>query len=327
MTNETYPDPVVGILAVGALMAGLLRRHQTGEGALIDLSQREVTVALLGESLVDYSLTGRVASPTGNRHPLLAPQGVYPCQGDDLWVAICVGSDDEWRGLCRAIGQPDLVQDPRFETILARQANQTELDQLIAAWTKQGDHYRAMHILQAHGVPAGAVLQGSETLADPHLEARGFWDVVSHPEAGTYRQVSTPWRLSRDPRRLTLPAPGLGEHEQGRMGALDGQRVELVAGNVIVLPDKRDWRACEQPLDDGDRLRQPRHPGACRIEAQPCLGVFGLHVPGAQAELEPAIGQEVDRRGFTCHQHGVAQVVVEHIGANPEACRCLGSAN
>ncbi|MGH8055966.1 MAG: CaiB/BaiF CoA transferase family protein, partial [Candidatus Entotheonellia bacterium] len=222
MTNETYPDPVVGILAVGALMAGLLRRHQTGEGALIDLSQREVTVALLGESLVDYSLTGRVASPTGNRHPLLAPQGVYPCQGDDLWVAISVGSDDEWRGLCRAIGQPDLAQDPRFETILARQANQTELDQLIAAWTKQWDHYRAMHILQAHGVPAGAVLQGGETLADPHLEAREFWDVVSHPEAGMYRQVSTPWRLCSDPRRSTLPAPGLGEHNGYVLGELLG---------------------------------------------------------------------------------------------------------
>jgi len=229
MTNETYPDPVVGILAVGALMAGLLRRRQTGKGTLIDLSQREVTVALLGESLVDYSLTGRVASPIGNTHPLLAPQGVYPCQGDDLWVAISVGSDEEWRGLCRAIDQPDLAQDPRFETILARQANRTALDQLIAAWTKQQDHYHAMHLLQAHGVPAGAVLQAGETLADPHLEARGFWDVVSHPEAGPYRQVSTPWRLSSDPRRSTLPAPGLGEHNGYVLGTLLGLSEEEIA--------------------------------------------------------------------------------------------------
>ncbi len=60
MTNETYPDPVVGMLAVGALMAALRRRRKT----------------------VDYALTGRVAQPLGNRHPLRVPQGVYPCQGE-----------------------------------------------------------------------------------------------------------------------------------------------------------------------------------------------------------------------------------------------------
>ena len=64
----------------------------------------------------------------------------------------------------------------------------------------------------AYSVPAGAVVKGGETLVDPHLTARGFWDVVNHPEAGTYTQVSTPWRLSKSPRPPTIPSPSLGEH-------------------------------------------------------------------------------------------------------------------
>src|SRR5262245_15950901 len=137
MTNETYPDPVVGILAVGALMAALRQRRRTGTGTLIDLSQREITATLLGESLVDYSLTGRVARPLGNRHALRVPQGVYPCQGTDMWLAISVGSDAEWHGLCQAIGQPALAQEARFATCLARRNNQEALDQILMAWTQE----------------------------------------------------------------------------------------------------------------------------------------------------------------------------------------------
>jgi benzylsuccinate CoA-transferase BbsF subunit len=237
MTNETFPDPVVGILAVGALMAALRRRRQTGQGTLVDLSQREVTIAMLGEYVLDYSVTGRVPGPMGNRHPHMVPQGVYPCQGDDMWVAIAVGSDEEWRGLCRAIGQPDLAHDPRFATVLARRNYQAELDRLLAAWTQERDHYQAMHLLQAHGVPAGAVLKGGETLVDPHLAARGFWDVVNHPEAGTYTQVSTPWRLSKSPRRPTTPSPSLGEHNRDVLGdllGLSGQEIAALEAQGII---------------------------------------------------------------------------------------------
>jgi crotonobetainyl-CoA:carnitine CoA-transferase CaiB-like acyl-CoA transferase len=253
MTNETYPDPVVGLLAVGALLAALRRRRQTGKGTFIDLSQREVTVAMLGEYVVDYSLTGRVPAPMGNRHPQRAPQGVYPCQGDDMWVAVSVGSEAEWQGLCRAIGQPHLAQDPRFATVLARRTHQAELDQLLASWTQEREHYQAMHLLQAHGVPAGAVLKGGEILVDPHLEARGFWDVVTHPEAGPYKQVSTPWHLSKSPRRSTLPAPSLGKHNRYVLGDLLGlseqEMTDLEAQGII---GTRPLDAVAEPPSDPD---------------------------------------------------------------------------
>lgn len=237
MTNETYPDPVVGILAVGALMAALRRRRQTGEGSFVDLSQREVTVTLLGEAVVDCSRSRRVAAPIGNGHPLMVPHGVYPCQVDDTWVALAVASDDEWRGLCRAIGQPELTEDARFATLPMRWRNHSALDEILSAWTRAHDHYQAMHILQAHGVAAGAVLTAGEVIADPHLEARAFWDTVNHPEVGTYRQVTTPWKLSKHPRRASSPAPGLGEHNGyvlGQLLGLSSQEIaELEAQGII----------------------------------------------------------------------------------------------
>ena len=237
MTNETYPDPVVGILAIGALMAALRRRRQTGTGTFIDLSQREVAVTLLGEAVVDHSRSGRVATPLGNRHPFMAPHGVYPCQGDDLWVAIAVGSDAEWRGLCQAIGQPALADDARFTTVSGRWQHQPALDDILSAWTRGRDHYEAMHILQGHGVPAGAVITPAEILVEPQLEARGFWDAVDHPEVGPYRQVSTPWKLSRSPRRATSPAPGLGEHNGyvlGELLGLSAQEIALLEAKGII---------------------------------------------------------------------------------------------
>jgi crotonobetainyl-CoA:carnitine CoA-transferase CaiB-like acyl-CoA transferase len=79
-----------------------------------------------------------------------------------------------------------------------------------------------MHLLQTHGVAAGAVLKGGEIIVDPQLEARGFWDVVEHPEAGTYKQVTTPWQLSKSPRRTASPAPGLGEHNAEILSTLLG---------------------------------------------------------------------------------------------------------
>jgi benzylsuccinate CoA-transferase BbsF subunit len=234
MTNETYPDPVVGILAIGALMAALRRRRQTGVGTFVDLSQREVAVTLLGEAVVDHSLSGRVAMPLGNRHPFMAPHGVYPCQGDDLWVAIAVGSDAEWRGLCHAIGQPGLADDALFRTVLGRWQHQQALDEILAAWTRGRDHYEAMHVLQRHGVPAGPVITPPEVIVESHLEAREFWDTVDHPEVGPYRQVGTPWKLSRSPRGATSPAPGLGEHN----GYVLGELLGLSAQEISALETK-----------------------------------------------------------------------------------------
>ena len=93
-----------------------------------------------------------------------------------------------------------------------------------------------MHLLQAEGVPAGAVLKGSDTIVEPHLDARGFWDVVDHPEAGIYKQTTLPWVLSKSPRQTTVPAASLGEHNYQVLGGLLGistsESDDLVASGI-----------------------------------------------------------------------------------------------
>ncbi|HEY7293764.1 MAG TPA: CoA transferase, partial [Dehalococcoidia bacterium] len=238
MTNGTYPDPVAGILAVGALIAGLRRARQTGEGQLVDLSQREATVALLGEAMMDYALNGRVQRPIGNRHPQFAPQGVYPCHGEDAWIAISVEDDAQWAALRATMGDPEWAQNPRLATAAGRMAAHDEIDAGLAAWTSTFDKQELMHLLQSGGVPAGAVLTGLELLADPQLNARGWWEELVPTEVGeAYRFVTAPWRLSATPRLPSSPAPCLGEHNEhifrNLVGLSSAEYAELQDAGVI----------------------------------------------------------------------------------------------
>lgn len=215
MTNETYPDPVAGVLGVGALLAGLRYRRKHGTGVFIDLAQREVTTCLLAEAAMDYSMNRRVHRPMGNHHPSMAPHNLYPCQGDDYWVAIAVNGDAQWAALKTALGDPAWARDPRFSESLSRWQHQEEIDAHLAEWTRQRTHYEAMDQLQAQGVPAGAVLKGREAPHNPQLAARDWWDWNLTPEVGrAYAYAGTPWTMSKTDRQPGAPAPRMAEHNR-----------------------------------------------------------------------------------------------------------------
>lgn len=238
LTNETYPDPVAGILGVGALIAGLRRVRQTGQGQFIDFSQREATVGLLGDALMDFELNGRVAGPIGNRDPVSAPHGVYPCLGEDAWIAIAVETDEQWRGLRTAMGDPAWADDRRFGTHAGRREFQDEIDERLAAWTAGYEHNELMRLLQGHGVPAGAVLNGVELLADPQLGARGWWEQVTPTAIGrAFPMITPPWRMSASPQAPLSPAPLLGEHNDSiyrdLLGLSAAEYAEYQAAGVI----------------------------------------------------------------------------------------------
>ncbi len=178
----------------------------------IELAQRENLSMFVGEQLVAASLTGEQPVLLGNHHPALAPHSCYRCAGDDRWVTIACETDEQFAALCGAIGRPELAVAGRFATNAARKANEGELDAIIAEWTAGLGHHEAMHRLQLAGVPAGAVLTVPELLSDPQLRSRGAWVEQTHPDAGTWEMESPPWRLSRTPGHIRLPAPGFGEH-------------------------------------------------------------------------------------------------------------------
>ena len=222
-----HPDAVGAATAVFAITTTLLRRARTGKGQLIDMAQAEAFMPHLGEVFLEHGMTGRTRERRGNRHPAMAPHGCYPCLGDDRWVTIAVRSEDEWRAFCEVIGTPGLVDDPRFASLEVRLQNQDELDVQVAQWTSTRDRYEVTSLLQARGVPSGPVLDPcGDAYDDPHLNERGYFEVVTHPEAGTYPLSGRIWKFSDGPVPTQIPAPCLGEHN------------EYILGQVLGIPDE-----------------------------------------------------------------------------------------
>lgn len=224
----SYGDPLSGMNAAFAVVSALLYRQRTGKGMHVDLSQVEGLIAFNADSILDYTMNGRMRERMGNRDRVMAPHGTYRCKGDGQWVSIAIPSDAVWESFCRAIGGPEWVTDERFATYPGRYDNQDELDKLIAAWTVRHDHYSAMRILQAAGVPAGAVLDAKELIEEPHLNARGIWETVPHPVAGARPEIGPFALFSRTPIRIRTPAPCLGEHNEFVFGKLLGVSEEEI---------------------------------------------------------------------------------------------------
>jgi len=234
MTGTAFSDPIAGVNGMIAIMMALLYRQMTGKGQYIDLSQVEAMTCTVGDAIVDYTMNKRVQRRRGNRHPFMAPHGYYRCKGDDLWVAIAVSSDEEWKSFSKAIGNPPWTREERFADSLGRWSNQDELDELVEEWTIQHDHYEVMNTLQKAGIAAGAVLTSAELLADPHLKDRGTFQMIDRAIVGThpYPVPSAPFRLSKSHMTIRRPAPLLGEHNDYVLRELLGMSNEEIQSLV-----------------------------------------------------------------------------------------------
>ena len=211
--NMAYGDPNGGVHAALAIAASLLARDVHGEaGQVIDVAMWEAMMCTAFEGWMNHALGGKAHSPMGNRHPETAPCNVYPCRGDDRWVAISAGSTGEWEGLCEAMGCPDLALDPRFASAAARKAHEDDLDGIIADWCRSRDRWAVTEALQAAGVPAFPSVCSADLRSDPHLAARGAFHRFEHPEVGVKSHFRVPWRWTRRPNGTGRRAPCLGEH-------------------------------------------------------------------------------------------------------------------
>ncbi len=203
-------DPAAGIATAYALVAALVARRRTGEGQFIDTSMWEATTACTAEGWMEWVLSGTQPAPTGNLDPLWSPHNLYRCAGNDDWVAICCVTETEWAALARVSGIDPA--DERFATAADRKTNETELDKLIGAWTRERDQWDVTELLQAAGVPAFPSLSSRSLEANPHLADRGLIERLDHPVVGQMSHVGIPWLLTEGTNGVRAPAPTLGQH-------------------------------------------------------------------------------------------------------------------
>lgn len=229
-TGPAYVDPIGALNGAMAVLLAAHHRARTGEGQRIELAQRESLLHWYGERLLLAAEEGVELAPQGNALAWAAPHDAYRAAGEDEWVAIAAFDEDDWRSLCRAIGQPQLARDPRFADAAARVANAAALRQVLEDWTTRQDKHAAAALLQRHGVCAAPVCCGRDAYADPQLLASGFLFEVDHPEAGRHRYNGLPFRFEGAQDQAREPAPLLGQHTHELLRDWAGLDESAIAG-------------------------------------------------------------------------------------------------
>lgn len=225
------PDYLSALHGTIAVLTGLEHRESTGEGVHVDVAQFETTIGLLlGPFAMEYGLTGSTTSRIGNRSLWYAPEGVYPCEGHERWIAISVDSDDAWEAV-RAMASP-LLDDDRFATLEGRMANQDELDAAMAEWTVRFRNDDLAGRLQHAGVTAHIVSTNEDLLQDEHVKRRQWYQV--RPSARFTRDVysGNPARLSDHAGRTDRGAPSMGEHTVEVLTEVAGLSSDEVQGLI-----------------------------------------------------------------------------------------------
>ncbi|MDB5582013.1 MAG: frc, partial [Bradyrhizobium sp.] len=245
-TNMNYPDQVVALIAPGAILAAVRQRDQTGEPVHVDLSQREVVTFLLGEYVVDAAAAQR-RGPEGNRSADFAAQGVYACAGEEQWVVLSIGEDDQWVRLCEIAGLDPAVSAERFATAQDRHASADAIDALLGTALREWDRDHLAARLVDAGITASPVFASPEVLKDPRLAALVFFQSVEHFSFPGHRQRGFSARLSKTPGAIRSIAPRLGE--EGReiltddLGYPDARIADLLKSGAVFSDHGRNINA------------------------------------------------------------------------------------
>ena len=244
-----HPDHIVGRVVAVAALAALLGRERAADaggdatGHHVEVAQVETLVNLLGDLFLRESLEPGSVRPEGNTSQRGAPWGVYPCASpeEERWCVITVRDDEDWRGLRRALGDPEWARRPELDTADGRQAARAELDEHLAAWTAGRSDREVMALLQAEGVPAGFMAYPADQVDDEHYRARGYAQEVDQPGVGSMVMEGPAFTATDMDDPVGLPAPGLGEHTREicreALGMDDAEIDALVAAGALEEQD------------------------------------------------------------------------------------------
>jgi crotonobetainyl-CoA:carnitine CoA-transferase CaiB-like acyl-CoA transferase len=219
-------------------MCGLEERDRTGDGMLIEVPMVEAVLNVAAEQVVEYGAYGNLLRRDGNRGPGAAPQGVYPCRGDEQWVALAVENDEQWKSLRTVMGEPMWMASSELDSAAGRVAAQDLIDRELGAWCETRDRDDLVDALLADGVPAAPVIHQPEIVDNPQLVSRGFFELLDHPLTGEHRYLSMPFRYATNENQwLRRPPPLLGQHNDEILGAeagLSSDDLDQLRANAVI---------------------------------------------------------------------------------------------
>ncbi|MCP3985691.1 MAG: CoA transferase [bacterium] len=215
-----YTDFIAARYNAIAILAALEHRERTGEGQHIDMAQAEAALHFLAPSFLDVTVNGAALEPRANEDWTCFPHDVFPCAGEDRWVAIAVRDDADWARLCGALGHPEWE---------GRRNERPGASDALGRWTAplQAEDVEAR--LQAADVPAAVVLDTPALFDDPHLLERGHYQQVAHDLYQTSWVESSRLHLSETQARPPTRACHPGADNRAVLEGLLGHSPEQIA--------------------------------------------------------------------------------------------------
>jgi crotonobetainyl-CoA:carnitine CoA-transferase CaiB-like acyl-CoA transferase len=196
-------DTYGALMGEVAVLAARHYRSRTGKGQYIELSQTENIMRIMSWIWPYQQITGKAAMPSGNRDVSICPADTFRC-ADDAFVAIAAPAPEEFKGLCTAMGKPELAQDPRFEDHLTRlkEKNASALLKIIAAWVRTKKPEEVEELAERYGFAASRVYSSKDVVEDAQFRERGFITNIDDPVLGPYTEYEFPVMMSKSPPKV-----------------------------------------------------------------------------------------------------------------------------
>jgi len=233
-TGYAQIDYMTAYMGAFGVMTALYNRdvNHTG-GEVIDLSLAEAGFRCSESALMEYSLTGKIRERTGNRNPHFVPAEDFETSDDKILV-INAGTDRLWNKLAHAMGQPELLEDERFNNVINRISNQNALYVIIAQWVKKLTAAEGLKICDDAGVPADIIRNIAELAQDPHMRERDAVMVINDPDKGEVLIPGVFPKMAKSPGQVKFLGAKLGEYNQ----AIYGDFIGLSNDEISRLKDK-----------------------------------------------------------------------------------------
>ena len=226
-TGISIGDTLTAMFATIGTLNAVHARERTGRGQIVDAALYESVLAVMESLLTEYHVAGFIRERTGSVIPNIAPANAYPTRDDRIHL-ISANQDTVWRRMAEAMGRPELGDDPRFATHVARGEHQVELDELIAEWTATVDAAELGRLMNSHGVPNGQIYRAPEMLQDEHFAEREAIVWVDTDDFGAVPMQNVVPKLSDTPGSVGWSGPLLGEHNSEVLGGLLGLSDETI---------------------------------------------------------------------------------------------------